>query len=77
MTHIHNESRSEVPSNVSEGAAYELLRDACNADGLPYELSTHYLFYGPALPDDLTQAVARSASRDSLRQHIIVDYQLI
>lgn len=77
MTHERDESRSEVPSNVSEDTAYELLRDACNADGLPYELSTHYLFYGPAIPDDLTQAIARFSSRDSLRQHIIVDYQLI
>ena len=76
-THMHDESRSEDASNVSEDTAYELLRDACNADGLPYELSTHYLVYGPAIPDDLTQAFARSSSRDSLRRQIILDYRLI
>lgn len=76
-THIHNESRSEVPSNVSEDDTHDVLVVACNADGPLYELTTHYLFYGPSIPTDFVQASARADTRDSIRSRVNLDYRLI
>lgn len=76
-THMHDDDAPEVPSNVSEDATYTILIDACNADGLPYELSAHYLFYGPSIPGPLEQAQARANSRDQLRKMITFDCRLI
>lgn len=77
MTHKHNESRSEVPSNVSQDDTHDVLLVACDADGPLYELTTHYLFYGPAIPADPVQAAIRADMRDSIRSRVIVDYRLI
>lgn len=81
--HDNNISRSEVPSNVSQDALNDRARVEsiadmfCDADGMPYELTTHYLLYGPALPSELDQARHRAYSRDQARAHVIIDYQLI
>jgi len=77
MTHMHNESRSEVPLNAAEDDTHDVLVVACNADGPLYELTTHYLLYGPSIPDDYTQATARAWTRDSIRSRVILDYRLI
>ena len=76
-THKHNESRSEDASNVPEDDTHDVLVVACNADGPLYELTTHYLFYGPAIPADPVQAAIRADMRDSLRRLVIIDYRLI
>lgn len=76
-THMHDESRSEDASNVPEDDTHDVLVVACNADGPLYELTTHYLFYGPRIPSNGAQASARVNSRETLREHIILDYRLI
>ena len=77
MTRTNDESRSEVPLNAAEDDTHDVLVVACNADGPLYELTTHYLFYGPAIPGDSVQATARADARDSVRRHVIIDYRLI
>lgn len=77
-THKHNESRSEDASNASRDTTIDertasIIEIACDADGMPYELSTHYLFYGPTLPNPAVQAYHRAGSRDSFRERIILD----
>lgn len=76
-THANDSGRSEDASDVSEDDVHDVLVHACNADGVPYELTTHYLFYGPRIPSDWIQAGARVNSRETLREHIILDYRLI
>lgn len=76
-THKHNESRSEDASNAAEDDTHVVLVVACDADGPLYELTTHYLFYGPAIPADPVQAAIRANFRDDFRSRIIIDYRLI
>ena len=76
-TRANDSGRSEVPSDDAEDDVHDVLVIACDADGPPYELTTHYLFYGPRIPSDWLQAGARVNSRDSLREHIVFDYRLI
>lgn len=76
-THTHDSGRSEDASNVSEDDMHDVIARACDADGVPYELTTHYLLYGPSIPGDLDQARARANTRDSLRDHVMFDYRLI
>lgn len=77
MTRTNDESRSEDASNVSEDDTHDVLVVACNADGPLYELTTHYLFYGPAIPADHVQAAIRADMRDSIRSRVILHYRLI
>lgn len=77
MTHMHNESRSEVPLNAAEDDTHDVLVVACNADGPLYELTTHYLLYGPSIPADHVQAAIRADMRDSIRSRVILHYRLI
>lgn len=76
-THANDSGRSEDASDVSEDDVHDVIVAACNADGPPYELTAHYLFYGPRIPSNGLQASARVNSRESLREHIILDYRLI
>lgn len=77
MTHANDSGRSEVPSDVSEDDVHDVITCACDADGMPYELTAHYMFYGPSIPSNGMQAAARVNSRETLREHIILDYRLI
>lgn len=78
MTTLANDSgRSEVPSDDAEDDVHDVLVIACDADGPPYELTSHYMFYGPSYPDDYHQAMYRADSRDTIREHIVFDYRLI
>lgn len=76
-TRTNDESRSEVPLNAAEDDTHDVLVVACNADGPLYELTTHYLFYGPAIPADHVQAAIRADMRDSIRSRVILHYRLI
>lgn len=82
---IHNDDdgRSEVPSDasqervVNDAIAESIIETMCDADGMPYELTTHYMIYGPALPSEERQAHHRLRSRDTGRAYVMIDYRLI
>ena len=76
-TRANDSGRSEVPSDDAEDDVHDVLVIACDADGPPYELTPHYMFYGPTHPNDYVQAAARAKTRDLTREHIIFDYRLI
>lgn len=76
-TRANDSGRSEVPSGDAEDDVHDVIAISCDADGPPYELTTHYLLYGPSYPDDYHQAMYRADSRNTMREHIILDYRLI
>ena len=76
-THANDSGRSEDASNVSQEHIDSVVAVICDADGPPYELTTHYLFYGPTHPNDYVQAAARAGSRDLAREYARLDFRLI